>query len=281
VASVTVCADDFGLTPGVCSGILACLEGRRISATSCMTIRVAWREWAAALRPFGRSADVGLHFTLTDHEPLGTAPILAPHGRLPPFPRFLRLSLTQRLPRSEIQEQLTRQLDAFEEALEAPPAHLDGHHHVHQLPGVRHVVVETLRARYGARAPYIRVSGDSVTRVFRRGVAVYNCLWVGFYGPALRSLARRSGVPTNDGFSGIYDAGRARQSVPALFDRFLRVPGPRMLVMCHPGYSGPDLAQVDRLTGERDSELAFLLSDQWPELLSRHGLRLGPLMRSR
>ena len=280
MASVTVCADDFGLTPGVCSGILACLDGRRISATSCMTTRAAWPEWAAALRPFRSSADIGLHFTLTDHAPLGTAPILAPHGRLPPFPTVLRLSLTWRLPRREIQDQLTRQLDAFEDALHAPPAHVDGHHHVHQFPGVRHVVVETLRARYGARSPYIRISGDTVTRVLRRGVAVGKCLGVGFYGPALRSLARRSGVPTNDGFSGIYDAGQASQPVSALFDRFLRVPGPRMLVMCHPGYSGPDLAQIDSLTGERDSELTFLLSEQWPELLAHHGLSLGPLMHS-
>jgi predicted glycoside hydrolase/deacetylase ChbG (UPF0249 family) len=53
-----------------------------------------------------------------------------------------------------------------------------------------------------------------------------------------------------------------------------------MLIMCHPGYSGPDLARIDRLTGERDTELTFLLSDQWPELLSRHRLRLDRLMRA-
>jgi predicted glycoside hydrolase/deacetylase ChbG (UPF0249 family) len=34
MTKVTVCADDFGLTCGVSSGILACLERRRISATS-------------------------------------------------------------------------------------------------------------------------------------------------------------------------------------------------------------------------------------------------------
>jgi YdjC-like protein len=82
MTNVTVCADDFGLTSGISSGILACLERRRISATSCMTARAAWMDRAAELRPFVEIADIGLHFTLTDLEPVGAASILAPHGRL-------------------------------------------------------------------------------------------------------------------------------------------------------------------------------------------------------
>src|SRR4051812_23276314 len=112
MTSVTVCADDFALTPGVSSGILACLERHRISATSCMTVSPTWSEWSAALRPFAAAADIGLHFTLTDHRSIGTAPMLAPHGLFPSFSRLLQLSLRRRLPANEIQEQLTRQLDA-------------------------------------------------------------------------------------------------------------------------------------------------------------------------
>ena|SRR5215813_11028943 len=89
MTNVTVCADDFGLTSGISSGILACLERRRISATSCMTARATWLDRAAELRPFGGIADIGLHFTLTDLEPVGAAPILAPHGRFPPLSHVL------------------------------------------------------------------------------------------------------------------------------------------------------------------------------------------------
>ena len=52
MTNVTVCADDFGLTSGISSGILAYLERRRISATSCMTARPTWLDRAAELRPF-------------------------------------------------------------------------------------------------------------------------------------------------------------------------------------------------------------------------------------
>jgi predicted glycoside hydrolase/deacetylase ChbG (UPF0249 family) len=91
-----------------------------------MTARATWLDRAAELRPFAGIADIGLHFTLTDLEPVGTAPILAPHGRFPPLSRLLRLSLTGRLPQDEIREQLARQLDEFEREFGSPPAHLDG-----------------------------------------------------------------------------------------------------------------------------------------------------------
>jgi predicted glycoside hydrolase/deacetylase ChbG (UPF0249 family) len=79
-----------------------------------MTARPTWLDRAAELRPFAGIADIGPHFTLTDLEPVGAAPIMAPQGRFPPLSHVVRLSLTQRHPQDEIREQLARQLDAFE-----------------------------------------------------------------------------------------------------------------------------------------------------------------------
>jgi chitin disaccharide deacetylase len=139
-----------------------------------MTARAAWMDRAAELRPFVEIADIGFHFTLTDLEPVGAAPILAPHGRFPPLSYVLRLSLARRLPHDEIREQLARQLDAFEREFGSPPAHLDGHHHVHQLPGVREIVVEVLRHRYPTDPPYVRISHDEIRRVWHRGIDIRN-----------------------------------------------------------------------------------------------------------
>src|SRR6266851_68881 len=279
MTNVTVCADDFGMTSGISSGILECLERRRISATSCMTARATWLDRAAELRPFAGTADIGLHFTITDLEPIGTAPILAPHGRFPPLSHVLRLSLTRRLPQDEIRAQLARQLDAFEHQLGSPPAHLDGHHHIHQLPGVREMAVETLRHRYPAETPYVRISHDMIRRVWHRGIDIRKCLVIGAFGPVLRKLAARSGITTNEGFSGIYDFSKERLSLLDLFDRFLQCPGSRMLIMCHPGRSDSELRRIDSLISQRDAELAFLLSDEWPQLLTKNGLQLGRLRR--
>jgi len=279
MTNVTVCADDFGLTSGISSGILACLERRRISATSCMTARAPWLDRAAELRPFGRIADIGLHFTLTDLEPVGAAPILAPHGRFPPLSHVLWLSLTRRLPQDEIREQLFRQLDAFEREFGSPPAHLDGHHHVHQLPGVREIVVEVLRYRYPMDPPYVRVSHDVIRRIWHRGIDIRKCLMIGAFGRAFRQVAVQSGITTNEGFSGIYDFNKERLDLTGLFDRFLQCPGSRMLIMCHPGRSDSELRRLDSLTSQRNAELAFLLSDEWPQLLVKNRLQLGRLRR--
>jgi predicted glycoside hydrolase/deacetylase ChbG (UPF0249 family) len=131
---------------------------------------------AGELRPFAATADIGLHFTITDLEPIGTAPILAPDGHFPPLSRVLWLSLARRLPEDEIRVQLARQLDAFEQQIGSPPAHVDGHHHVHQLPGVREIVVEALRDRYQVETPYIRISHDMMNKVWHRGIDIRKCL---------------------------------------------------------------------------------------------------------
>jgi chitin disaccharide deacetylase len=185
----------------------------------------------------------------------------------------LWLSLARRLPQDEIRVQLIRQLDAFEQQIGLPPAHVHGHHHVHQLSGVREIVVEVLRHRYHMETPYIRISQDMIHRVWHRSIDIRKCLMIGIFGPGLRTTL--SGIASNEGFSGIYDFKEERLGLPRLFDRFLQCPGSRMLIMCHPGRSDPELTQLDSLT----TQLAFLLSDEWPHLLAKNGIQLGRLRR--
>mgnify|MGYP001373880324 CR=1 FL=1 len=44
---------------------------------------------------------------------------------------------------------LERQLDEFIAAFKRPPDFLDGHHHVHQIPRVRRLVLELFQRRIG------------------------------------------------------------------------------------------------------------------------------------
>src|SRR5215467_6282154 len=72
---------------------------------------------------------------------------------------------------------------------------------------------------------------------------------------------------------------KERLGLTGLFDRFLQCPGSRMLIMCHPGCSDLELKRIDSLTSQRNAELAFLLSDEWPQLLVKNRLQLGRLRR--
>lgn len=274
---IVVCADDYAFTPGVSRGIRELLAARRISATSVMTASEFWPSEAASLKAVAGNADIGLHITLTDQTPLGLMPTLAPNGRLPPLPTLFREGLFRRLPLAEIADEIERQLDAFVTHYGAPPAHIDGHHHMHQLPGVRDIVVAAA-ARAG-RSTWVRSCAEPRVSILKRGVGVTKAIIIGALGPPIARRARTAGVPTNNGFSGAYDFDSEKRSTADLFRRFLQGLPSNGLVMCHPGYVDARLADLDPMTHAREAEQRFLLSDAWPSLVAGMQCEIGPLLR--
>ncbi|MEO8652338.1 MAG: ChbG/HpnK family deacetylase, partial [Hyphomicrobiaceae bacterium] len=230
---LVVCADDYALTPGVSRGIRELIAAGRISATSVMTVCPWWAEEAAALSEAAGAADIGLHLTLTDQPPLGAMPTLAPAGRLPPIDQMIHASILGRLPVAELEAEIERQLVAFVEVWKHPPAHVDGHHHVHQLPGVRSALFRVLASQRFGR-PYLRSCHEAPSRIVARGVAPSKAFIISTLGLFFARSAGRRGFAVNDGFSGVYDLGAAGQQVGDLFERFVRHLGPRPLAMCHP-----------------------------------------------
>src|SRR3712207_8054014 len=144
---VVLCADDFGLTEGVSGGILDLARRGRLSATSVMSHRPCWRILAPELAGLGGSLGVGLHLTLSLGRPLGAMRQFAPGGVFPPFADVLRKSFLRKLPADEIRQQIDRQLSAFEAAFWRPPPFVDGHQHVHVLPGVREPLLAAIERR--------------------------------------------------------------------------------------------------------------------------------------
>ncbi len=276
---LVVCADDYALTPGVSRAIRELIAAGRISATSVMTVCPWWAEEAAALAEVAGNADIGLHLTLTDQSPLGAMPTLAPSGHLPPVGHLVRAGLLGRLPLAEIEAEIERQLVAFFEVWKRPPAHVDGHHHVHQLPGVRGALLRVLERQRFAR-PYLRSCHEAPWRVIARGLAPSKAMIISTLGLNFARSARGRGFALNDGFSGVYDLGVAGHQVGDLFGRFVSHLGPRPLVMCHPGYSDTTLAGLDPMTGQRDAERAFLAGDEWPRLVELAGIVVAPFSAS-
>jgi len=270
---ILLCADDYGLAPGVNAAIRDLIAAGRLTATSVMSLCPFWAGGAAPLHELADKADVGLHFTLTDQAPLGPMPRLARDGRLPPLGRLMALAYAGRLNAAEIRDELARQLDAFAAAWGGPPAYIDGHQHVHQLPTVRDAVADALSGLPGA---YVRLCGEPVGAVLRRGVAVPKTLLIGGLGGGLARLARARGIPANSRFAGVYDFAAATPFAE-LLPRFLDAdgaPGDRRLVMVHPGIPDDELRQVDSLVEPRRAEYDHLKSPAFAELLERRGIRL-------
>lgn len=273
-----MCADDYGLTAGVSRAIRELIGQKRISATSAMTASPHWPREAPSLRAVAAGADVGLHLTLTDHRPLRPMPKLAASGRLPPMAVLYRAAVLRSLPLDEIGDELQGQMEAFVAHYGAPPAHIDGHHHVHQLPGIRDLVVGLAArlAQQHRRPVWVRCCHESAARVWQRGVAPVKALVIGSFGPALARRAAAAGVPVNHGFSGAYGHGVTSPAAGEMFARFIDGAGDNALVMCHPGYSDAELAGLDPMTSVRDGEYAFLMGPDWLPLVRSRGLEIGP-----
>jgi chitin disaccharide deacetylase len=276
LAAITLCADDYGLAPGVGRAIRALIESGRLQATGCMTASRFWPGEAALLKPLEGRAQIGVHLTLTDHQPLGAMPGLAPDGKLPPLGRLLKRSLLGRLDRAEIATQLERQIDAFEAAMGRAPDFLDGHHHVHQLPGVGEAVIELWRRRLKPTGGWVRSCWESPAAILGRGVDPLRACVIALLGLDFRRRLVAAGVPHNRSFRGIYDFS-GKLPYAELFRRFTERPGPATLMMCHPGEVDEPLRACEWLTDQREVEYRFLASDACPLSLAGRGITLARL----
>jgi chitin disaccharide deacetylase len=269
-----LCADDYGFSPGISSAIRDLIDRGRLSATSCMTMSPFWPDHASWLKPYADQVDVGLHLTLTDHAPLGSMPRTAPDGRLPPLPVLMRKSFTGQLDQGEIDSELNRQLDAFETAFGRAPSHIDGHHHIHQLPVVRKAVVRAVTTRYRGEKLYVRLCDESYFAILRRGIEIPKSLLISSIGRGLRKLARKHTIAGSDSFRGVYDFSD-RVPFGTLMDRFVEDIPPKGLVMCHPGIPDEELRGLDCVVGQRRVEYDWLGGHGLPTLLAKQNLRLS------
>jgi chitin disaccharide deacetylase len=258
-----LCADDYGLAPGVGAAIRELIAQGRLSATSCMTAGPYWPEEARLLAPLAGRADIGLHFTLTDQTPAGPMPKSAPDGRLPTVGRLMKAAYTGRLDPAEIAGEFARQLHNFTAALGRPPDFIDGHQHVHLLPVVRDVVAAAARDLPGI---YLRSCVEPAFSILKRGVAAPKALLLSAMGRA----ADADGLRRNRGFRGAYDL-TDRVPFGALMARFLNPPRPGMLVMVHPGFADDALRAVDRVVAQREVEHAYLAGPDFGDLLTEVG----------
>jgi predicted glycoside hydrolase/deacetylase ChbG (UPF0249 family) len=235
---VVLCADDFGMEPAVNEGILRLADMGRVTAVTCMVDMPAWRDGARALPGVAGRADAGLHLDL------GTRSA----GQLLAFAARGALGLVDPV---RVADRVSAQLDRFEDAMGAPPAFVDGHHHVHQLRPVREALLGVLRRRYGDRLPGIR----SVVPLRPRGTKAAIVAGLG-----ARALLRRlevEGIAHNPDFAGVYDLS-ARSDFPGLLRGWLVDLADRGLVMCHPGLPGEGPAAT-----ARGAELRHLESDRF------------------
>jgi len=68
--TLALCADDFGLAPGLSAGIARLAHAQRLTAVSCITNSPHWAAAAPLLNHLPDSVDVGLHLNFSEGRPL-------------------------------------------------------------------------------------------------------------------------------------------------------------------------------------------------------------------
>jgi predicted glycoside hydrolase/deacetylase ChbG (UPF0249 family) len=271
---IIVCADDYGLSPGVNKAILELIARGRINATSVMTVGPAFdRASTAALRDAADagSCQIGLHVTLT----APFRPLTLHFGHLQsdtflPLPRLLGASLLRRLDREMLRAEIAAQLAAFQQMVGRPPDYVDGHQHVQSFPQVRDAFLDAVAA--AAPTAWIRQCGRVAGA--RRPTADLKSATLDMLSAGLRKRARKGGVAFNPAFAGAYDFTR-EPDFADLFEQFLEGLPEGGLVMCHPGFVDEVLVALDPLTKQREREFKFLASEALPALLAARNFVLS------
>jgi len=272
---IWLCADDYGLSPGVNRGIRDLIERGRLNATSVMVVgpavgRDAIDALNAAAAKSPRCA-VGLHATLTaPFHPL-TMHFQPLHGGLfLPFMKMLRAGLLRRLDPEIIRAELSAQLTVFKELFGRAPDFVDGHQHIQLFPQVRDAFL--IAVKEAAPNAWVRQGGRSQPLARRLGSP--KALLLDMLSTEFRRRASRANIAVNPGFAGAYDFSKA-PDFGELMKQFLDGLPDGGLIMCHPGFVDEVLISLDPLTDQREHEHAFLAGDAFPRLLAANNVTLA------
>jgi predicted glycoside hydrolase/deacetylase ChbG (UPF0249 family) len=212
---------------------------------------------------------IGLHVTLTGgFQPLVACPVSSGTGFFPKIADTLPPLGFFRIQSENAGSEIRAQLERFIAAFGHPPDFVDGHQHVQLMPGVREPFLETV-AELAPKA-WVRQCGPlRREEMFRSNKAHL----LAFLSRGFRQKAHARGIAFNVAFSGAYDHSTPREfSEP--FARFVEGMPEGGVVMCHPGHPDEILAARDPLTGQRETEYQFLMSDEMPRALSRADVTL-------
>jgi chitin disaccharide deacetylase len=242
---IVLCADDFGANGRCSRAIIDLARTGAISAASVLVHAPYAASYGALLISNAPTVSVGLHLDLTEFAPVVIRSSL--HRWL--TRGFLLRRVDQGRVLAEIRSQLTR----FEDLLGGAPAFVDGHCHIHQIPGVREPLLTELAGRYGS-AVAVRSTRSSVpTNLKSRFIQELG-------GRTLHAQITQSALRCNSDFAGAYDF-KTTPGYATLMQLWLEKLQDGGMIMCHPEL--PERSGRPRTA--REAEYCYLASSAWRE----------------
>lgn len=282
--NLIVNADDLGWTDGVNRGIIEAFQNGIVTSASLLANGAAFAGGVEAARS-APGLGVGVHLNLSDGLPVAdretVTSLLNDDGELSGGPESLLLRRARRgLPLEEVESEWDAQIQKVRDA-GITPTHLDGHKHVHMLPGLFEIALK-LAKRHEVGAIRVSLEASSLRAALSSGAKKNSGMVMkqGVQARGLKLLARdareqaaRAGISTADYFCGIAQTGQLTREGVAQFVKSL--PDGTTELMCHPGYVDEALLKTaTRLRESRQTELEILTDTGIRNLVASLGIRL-------
>jgi predicted glycoside hydrolase/deacetylase ChbG (UPF0249 family) len=284
VKNLIVNADDLAWTEGVNRGILEAFHHGIVTSTSLLANGVAFANGVKAAKA-APGLGVGVHLNLSDGAPTAdresVMSLLNDEGKFAGGPESLLFKRARRgLALDEVEQEWDAQIQKVRDA-GIQPTHLDGHKHVHMLPGLFEIALR-LAKKHGIEAIRVSLEESSLRAALSSGAQQNSAVVMkqGVQARGLKLLARaareqaeRAGIATADYFCGIAQTGElTREGLECLLKTLLE--GTTEL-MCHPGYADEALEKTPtRLRASRQKELEILTDGRIRNLVASQGIRL-------
>jgi chitin disaccharide deacetylase len=276
-------ADDFGFTEKVSRGILHAHQEGILTSTTLMATGKAF-DAAVSMGRQASALGVGVHLNLTEGVPVSPArnipSLVDRRGRLHLNPGRLLLGIvTGQVNLGDVEIELRQQILKVSRA-GILPTHLDGHKHVHVLPGVSDIVIRlaqefsigSVRCPWEAAPPLpaLRRRGNSGAAVARQYLLGRT---VSVFARRFKQKVAKSGLLSPAHFYGLSQTGFL--DFPGIQDVLEDLPEGASELMCHPGYLDADLVKTGtRLLAQREVEMRALTAPYARKLVADCGIQL-------
>lgn len=282
--NLIVNADDLGWTDGVNRGILEAFHHGIVTSASLLANGSAFAGAVKAAKS-APGLGVGVHLNLSDGPPVAdreaVTSLLNDQGSFAGGPQSLLLKRVRRgLVLDEVEEEWDAQIQKVRDA-GIRPTHLDGHKHVHMLPGLFEIALR-LAKKHGIEAIRVSLEESSLRSALASGAnhRARVVMKQGVKARGLKLLARdareqaaHAGIATADYFCGIAQTGELTRE--GLLRLLKRLPEGTTELMCHPGYVDEALGNTaTRLQASRQTELEILTDTGIRNLVASQGIRL-------
>jgi predicted glycoside hydrolase/deacetylase ChbG (UPF0249 family) len=284
VRNLIVNADDLAWAEGVNRGIAEAHRNGIVTSATILANGAAF-DSAVELLKATPSLGIGVHLNLSDGKPVSppdaVPSILNDHGEFAGGPEALLLRIARRnLRTKEVETEWESQIQKVVNA-GIHPTHLDGHKHVHMLPGMFEIALR-LAKRNGIAAIRISHEGSSlraalssgenqnVPLVMKQGV---QARVLKLLARDARALAEAAGIATTDYFCGIAQTGEL--TIEGMKCLLQNLPEGTTEMMCHPGFMDKELEEsATRLQDSRELEVEILTNADIRNLVASQGIRL-------